>query len=228
VSTLFRSLHARLLMASILAAMALIVGSCVIPAQEALKNQSDPPQNAENVQQSNAAGGQGLIKPSIPPEAPLRARDTGQESPPPKPIRVVIDNKKEPSAPRRDWEDQKVKIAADALIKSSPNVKKMRICYAVKYDEWWVTLYEDMGPLFDLKQFVWNREQERLQPHLVEQRISKSALERHLKESDPDQACEIIDPPQPSKAETQPGNVPPGTHGLPSGPRSETPPPSPR
>jgi hypothetical protein len=215
-------------MAALLSAMALFLGSCVIPAQEALKDQSDSPQNGPTAQQGKTAGGQGLIKPSIPPEAPLGAQASGQEPPAPKPIRVVIDNKKEPPAVPRDWEDQKVKAAADALVKSSPNVRKIRICYAVKYDEWWVTLYEDIGPFFELKQFVWNREQERLQPHLVEQRIAKTALERHLKESEPEQACEALDPPQPAQTAPPPGNVPPGNRGLPSGPRSETPPPLPR
>lgn len=189
------STHSSRFTAALLSALALFLGSCVIPAQEAAKNQAEPSQNANAAQPRDAADGQNLIKPTIPPET--AAPHAGDTAPAPvqKPIRVVVDKKEAQSSKRQEWEDQKVKAAATELAKSFPEAKKLKICYSAKYDEWWVTLYEDIGTLFDLRQFVWSREQERFQPHLVQQRIAKSALQHHLTEADPDQACEAMDPP---------------------------------
>jgi len=198
-------MHARLCTTAFLSALALSLGSCVIPAQEALKNSAGGPQNSQAAPGGDAANAQGLIKPMIPPEAPPRPGESLQESEVPKPIRVVVDRTKAPSPPRQEWEDQKVKAAAQELAKSIPNVQGIKLCYMVKNDEWRVTLYEDIGPMFDVKQFFWDREQDKFQPHLVQVRIAKNALDRHLAESDLDQACETLEPgPVPRSAEIQP------------------------
>jgi len=174
---------------------ALFLGSCVIPAQEAAKNNAAPPESVNAPPLAGAPGGTALIKPTIPKDTPAAPTgDQGPATPVRKPIRVVMETKDAAKPQPQDWEDQKVKAAAMELARTVPQVKKIKLCYSTRWDEWWVTLYEDIGTLFDLRQFVWNREQEQFQPHLVQQRIAKSALKNHLSESDPERACEAIDP----------------------------------
>ena len=94
-----------------------------------------------------------------------------------------------------NWEDQKVRIAALEMARSIPSTSKVKICYDAKHDEWWVTLYDRQGAMFDLKQFVWERESEKLEPFLVQQRISQTKLEDHVKREEKGRACEAFDPP---------------------------------
>jgi hypothetical protein len=156
----------------------------------------------------------GLIKPYIPSErAPVQpipeqqpelATSPGASSPAPDlegretseaPIAAppVSANSSTPSARDRKWEDQKVKAAATELARRAPGIKKLKVCYAVKEDEWWVTLYEELGPGFDLKQYTWNREQDRLEPFLVSKTIPADRLQSQLAEHEPDMACEVMD-----------------------------------
>jgi len=92
------------------------------------------------------------------------------------------------------WEDQKVKGAATQMLKQYPSVKKVKICYAVKDDEWWVILYDDLDTHYELRQFTWDRDQGRLRPFLVLKRIEKNEFQEHLTASEPDRACEVLDP----------------------------------
>jgi hypothetical protein len=80
------------------------------------------------------------------------------------------------------------------LVRNFPAVKKIKLCYAVKDDEWWVIMYEEEGAHYELKQFVWDRDRERLDPFLVLRRISANRLQAHLAAAEPDRACEVIDP----------------------------------
>jgi hypothetical protein len=96
----------------------------------------------------------------------------------------------------REWEDQKVRNAAMEMARGTSKVKKGKFCYSVKHDEWWVILYEDAGNVYDVKQFVWNRDRERLEPHLVLKTIGKNRLEEHLISGDGDKACEPFEPAQ--------------------------------
>jgi hypothetical protein len=100
-----------------------------------------------------------------------------------------------PVEPRtHEWEDQRVKTAAMKLAKESGNVKKGKICYSAKTDEWWVVLYEDAGSAFEVKQFIWDREREKMEPFLVLKRIGKDRLEEDLMTREPGKACEAFDP----------------------------------
>jgi hypothetical protein len=101
---------------------------------------------------------------------------------------------REPQGKR--WEDQKVRTAAVELARGIPTVKKIKICYEVEEGEWWVSLYDDAGTAIDIKQYVWDPESERLEPHLVLNRIPRSQFQRHLKGKQQGRACEIIDPPK--------------------------------
>lgn len=97
------------------------------------------------------------------------------------------------------WEDQKVKQAAMELRDAHRSAQKMKLCYAVKDDEWWVIFYEDAASHYELRQYVWDRDRERLDPFLVMKRIPRDRLKQDLSDSEPDRACEVVDlasPPQ--------------------------------
>ena len=79
--------------------------------------------------------------------------------------------------PKTQDEDQQVKAAARDLAKNMGGIQKIKVCYVEKDDEWWATLYEDIGTVIDVKQFVWNRESEKFDPFLILKRISKSKLD---------------------------------------------------
>jgi hypothetical protein len=99
-------------------------------------------------------------------------------------------------------EGPQVKAAAWELVKSIGEVEKMKVCYVTKDDEWWVTFYQDIGPVIDVKQYIWNRNLERLEPFLVLKRVSKAKLADELKREEPGRRCDIISPPKKTATET--------------------------
>lgn len=96
---------------------------------------------------------------------------------------------------KKPSEQELVKRASLEIAKGIETVKKIRICHFKNQDEWWVTLYDDLGAIIDLKQYVWDRDTETLRPFLVLKRISKNRLESELNSKTPDQTCENLDPP---------------------------------
>ncbi len=142
-------------------------------------------------------GSSGLIKPAIPPDSQEaadpnsvasanRPAGPGDQTPAAGPANL---------SQAAGWEDQKVKNAAFEMARSIPSVTKIQVCYALEDDEWWVILYDDLGSAIDVKQFVWNREQELLEPFLVINRIPRGSLDLHLTRRTPDRACQILDRP---------------------------------
>jgi hypothetical protein len=89
-------------------------------------------------------------------------------------------------------EDQQVKAAARELAKNMGGIRKIKVCYVDKDDEWWATLYEDIGTVIDVKQFFWNRESEKFEPFLILKRISKSKLDGDLKHNEPGRKCAVV------------------------------------
>ena len=128
-------------------------------------------------------------------------------SPPPKPLRLAGTSKgKEAAKPKpvNIPEIERVRDAAREIVKNIDTISKIKICHLKTEDEWWVTLYDDLGSLIDLKQYVWDRESESLTPFLVLKRIPKSRLESHITGQDPDRVCEVFDPPpRPKKNQDQ-------------------------
>lgn len=88
-----------------------------------------------------------------------------------------------------------MKAEATNMAKAFPGVKKIKICYEVESDEWWVILYQDIGTAIDLKQFVWNRENQVLEPFLVLKQIPRTQLQEHLSKKEKGRACETRDAP---------------------------------
>ncbi len=101
----------------------------------------------------------------------------------------------EPKSSSKAWEDEKVKSLALDLAKGSSTGSKMKICYAIKRDEWWVILYENMGSAFEVKQYSWNREQNKLEPFLVYKTLPHDKIQEQLNSPEPDRACEVVETP---------------------------------
>lgn len=80
------------------------------------------------------------------------------------------------------------------MARNQREIRKLKICYSVKDNEWWIILYEDAGGFYELKQFVWDRDQDKLEAFLVQKKVPKSRLEEHLRQQEPDRACEALDP----------------------------------
>ena len=88
---------------------------------------------------------------------------------------------------------EKVKNAAREMGKNMSSVEKIKICRMKSTDEFWVTFYDDIGSLIDLKQFIWEAESESLTPFLVLKRIPKSRLETHMTVVEADKECVVIE-----------------------------------
>lgn len=195
---------------------------CVIPSQETVKHvkHTELPslKTTENAVSSEKPQEGKLVKPFIPEDTDAAVvpphRDISGNAPPnpakDAPMResapvsmgnaqgpkgaAPLTGEAEPSS--RLWEEDKnVKTKALELAKANSAVKKMKICYSVPDDEWWVILYEDITVAYDLKQFVWNRDQGRFDPHLVVKTIPRDQLEQHVKSHEKGMECEVLTPP---------------------------------
>ena len=80
------------------------------------------------------------------------------------------------------------------MAKNFQHVSKIKVCYAVKDDEWWVVLYDDAGAFTELKQYTWNRDQEKLEAFLVVKRIPSGRVQEQSAEEEPGKACEVLEP----------------------------------
>jgi len=210
------------LITCLLSIMALFGSGCIVPSQEAIRNDRGPLQNLSTPQAEPRTESESLIKPVMPREvaptsqaantqelgsgnpeltAQMPAANTDNPFSEPKDRQLKLDERLQPpvgqSGPaKQEWEDQKkVRDAAVEMANVTPEVKKIKICYAVNKDEWWVILYQLGQGLFELKQYIWNKESEKLEPHLVYRTIPAARLQQHLTEEEPGKACEILEPP---------------------------------
>jgi hypothetical protein len=174
------------------------VSGCIVPSQQAMK----APENLGNQARTPPLQSEpsALIKPVISPENSEKPKmvpaGTDQsEAPTPTTERPELDPKPadDQSGDAKELDDAKVRTAGIELAKLSPAVKKMGICYSVKDDEWWVTLYEPAGNVYELKSFTWNPEQEKLEPFLVPKRVPIAEFDNHLAEAGVGKLCKLID-----------------------------------
>jgi hypothetical protein len=174
-----------------------------------------PPEAAPTSQAPNSPGG-GPMNPEPPTQTPgvntdnpflEKPKPRGEQppsavltQPPEGQNRPAAEPTQPPGGPNRpakqEWADQKkVRDAAVEIARVFPAVKKIKVCYQVNKDEWWVILYEQGEGIFELKQFIWNKESEKLEQHLVYKTIPVTRLQQHLSEQEPGKACEIMEPP---------------------------------
>ncbi len=82
-----------------------------------------------------------------------------------------------------------VKSIAGDLAKKNKPVENMTICYAQKRDEWWITLFQDNGHAFELKRYIWNKRDDKIEPFLVPKTIPRSDLADYLNEKPIGKEC---------------------------------------
>ena len=214
---------AQALVISLVAFGVSILTGCLVPSQEALKQPSWPAQQPPTSESGKKQPEQALVKPFIPPESDTGggqpsqgAKLTKQDQPqsteslpqtkpeqpataPGKPTEASSEpaaKEPEPKDSTKTWEDERVKALALELAKGAHPGARVQVCYSVKKDEWWVILYEDTGTEFDLKQYTWNRGQNKLEQFLVLKTVPKDRIEEHLRSSEPGRACEVLDTPK--------------------------------
>ncbi len=213
---------------------ALMLCSCVVPAQQGVKT---PESNSGASSESRPQMGGKLLKPVIPDDTPAPNQTEGSApaslpqppvtpqsnaapapatvheaapsaipqplAPPPAPPQTqpTVEPSQTPAptaipTPQsgRQGEIDKVRNAALNQAKFIPNIKKIKMCYAVKDDEWWIILYEQGDGFYELKQYTWNRDEERLESYLVLTRIPTDQLTQNLSAAEPGRACEAFNP----------------------------------
>jgi hypothetical protein len=201
-----------------------LCSGCIVPSQEAIRKAGGPPQNSSPARPEMRAESGPLIKPTIPQEstpasqaertpgvgsansegvAQMPAANTENpflEKPkpkgePPKSVAPTQPPRGQDRPAKQEWEDQKVRDAAVEMAKATPGVKQIKICYAVKKGEWWVILYQPGQGMYELKQYIWNKDSEKLEPFLVYKTIPADRLQQHLTEEEPGRACEVMELP---------------------------------
>lgn len=94
-------------------------------------------------------------------------------------------------------QEEKVKKVAIETLKGLSSPIKYTICYDEENDEWWLTVYEDIGHALDVKQYFWTPQQEKLEPFLVLNRIPKGRLTAELSKQSDRKKCSIHEPVKP-------------------------------
>lgn len=94
-------------------------------------------------------------------------------------------------------QEEKVKKAAIETLKGLSSPIKYTICYDEENDEWWLTVYDDIGHALDVKQYFWTPAQEKLEPFLVLNRIPKGRLAAELSKKSDRKKCSIYEPGKP-------------------------------
>lgn len=87
----------------------------------------------------------------------------------------------------------RVKLEALEKAKELGTIVRIKVCHVAEDDEWWAFLYKDEGSIIDLKQFVWNRKTEKLEPFLVIRQIKKDQLDSELRKKEAGRKCMLVD-----------------------------------
>lgn len=117
----------------------------------------------------------------------------GAQAPKPAPVLGQEGTSKKIALKPGQTELEAVREIAIDLTKEHAPVEQMRLCYAKRAREWWITLFRDEGHAFDLKQYIWTPAEEKLDPFCVEKVIPREAIDDYLFESRPDRECTALE-----------------------------------
>jgi len=90
-------------------------------------------------------------------------------------------------------EREQARAVAGDLAKRLRSVRTIRLCYDNKEKEWWISLYEDSGGFFEVRQFIWSPLKDKPEPFLVQERITRARLEAHLTAARKDFTCQVLE-----------------------------------
>lgn len=122
------------------------------------------------------------VSPAVAKEAPVRTAE-----------KKSLEEAGKTSDRRSLPERERVRLEALDAAKEIGGILRIKICYVKEDDEWWAFLYRDEGPIIDLKQFVWNRKAEKLEPFLVIRQIKKEEFDGELRKKEPGKTCTLED-----------------------------------
>ncbi|MEJ2717336.1 MAG: hypothetical protein P8182_09390 [Deltaproteobacteria bacterium] len=186
-------MQSRILAGVVIVAASLICAGCPIKANKSLEYSEREHKQVAEKPSSEAKTDRGLIKPSIPSKAPEKSKETSGSVEKGGSSGLVVSRKFIGQKPRKPPpKEQGLLDAAIAEAKRLSAVEKMKLCYKHKEDEWWVSIYVDIGGRIDVKQFIWNRELEKLEPFLVIKRLPKTKLASELNAAEPGSVCEVV------------------------------------
>lgn len=184
----------------------LLIQGCLAQFQEAIRKQGGVVRPAEETVTLETAPGGETTAPAKKAEAsaepekqasdrPIPPEKEAQQKVDPDPSKKLVKPK-----PAKDLEppseEDLVKEAAVKLGQSFEPVVNIKICHLASKDEWWATIYHDLGQGVEIIQFVWNRELEKLDRFLiVPKRIPRNKLKVELTNNKPGSRCEILSPP---------------------------------
>ncbi len=141
-------------------------------------------------------------------------RSTGQDETP-KDLHSDRDSKGKDSDGGR-WEAVQrfpLKTSADdkekaALLKAASDiahtfnaVHAIKLCRNEQKAEWWIVLYLEHGPYYEVKQFVWTPLEEDPQPFTVLERVSRGGLKEHQSKCRRGAVYQVLEKSQPSASE---------------------------
>jgi gamma-glutamylcyclotransferase (GGCT)/AIG2-like uncharacterized protein YtfP len=116
----------------------------------------------------------------------------------------------------------KAKLHAYQLATQIGNVKKIKVCWDKRFEEWRFTLYQDVGDYYDLKQFFWKIDQPRPEAFCVLKHMAKDRLSDATTVQQGENSCSVFDP-EPSTIQSVLASVAPQENAQKS-PEIKTPP----
>lgn len=129
-------------------------------------------------------------------EEAAESTGTGTAKPPTSRNPPAVGGKGEQNSSDIDW---RLRQAAQELALELGEIKAMKLCYVEKANEWWVILYRDIGPVIDVRNFIWNWEEQMFRPYLVVKRIPKNELHARVRKPEWGKKCEILPLPEAPK-----------------------------
>lgn len=70
--------------------------------------------------------------------------------------------------------------AASEIARTFEDVHAIKLCRNEQKAEWWIVLYLDHGPYYEVKQFIWSPLEEEPQPFTILERVSRGGLKEHI------------------------------------------------
>ncbi|AFM24442.1 gamma-glutamylcyclotransferase family protein [Desulfomonile tiedjei] len=91
--------------------------------------------------------------------------------------------------------------AASDIARTFNAVHAIKLCRNEQKAEWWIVLYLDHGPYYEVKQFVWTPVEEDPQPFTILERVSRGGLKEHLSKCKRGAIYQVLERSHPSVSE---------------------------
>ncbi|MFH1115712.1 MAG: hypothetical protein V1792_17520 [Pseudomonadota bacterium] len=171
---------------------------CLFASGGCVWNRTPAPEPADEPSESSVRKTTeiGIDAAGVEKEKAAKSSDTGTAKPPTSGNPPAVGGRGEQDSSDLD---RRLRQAARELALELGEIKAMRLCYMEKANEWWVILYRDIGPVIDVRNFIWNWEEQMFRPYLVVKRIPKNELHARVRKPEWGKKCEILPVPEAPK-----------------------------